>query len=202
MQIEKKTAHPFTNAQLSQRNSDKDTPSHTSVNSIKVSRFNGAKNAKPCGEVTIGYVLETIRTGGKGGTIRHQVEAIRDKHRYGDENAKKLAQELKQQLPAVTFSETFTERKNNALVQHSGFLCADLDHVSDVAAIKDKLAQSPHVVGNFYFAKWRWIKCCLSRISRCSATHRQLSRGRATHPRANWRPDRSMRAETRLGCVS
>src|SRR5207249_4214719 len=106
---------------------DDNTPSANGVNSIKVSRFDGAKNAEPCGEVTIRYVLEAIRTGGKDDGLRHQVEAIRDKHRYGDENAKKLAGELKLQLPAVTFSGTFTERKNGALKQHSGLLCADID---------------------------------------------------------------------------
>src|SRR5260370_27716806 len=109
MQIQKEAAHPFTNAQLNtQKTNDNDTPSANGVKSIKVSRFVGAKNPVPCGDASIEQVLTAILTGGKDGTIRHQVEAIRDKLRYGDASAKKLAGELKLQLPAVTFCGTFT----------------------------------------------------------------------------------------------
>jgi hypothetical protein len=89
-------------------------------------------------------VVEAIRTGGK--KLRRQVEHIRDKLRYGDDSAKKLAGELKKQLPAVLWSGTFTKRANDALVQHSGLLCADLDKLGDsLADMREKLKRSPYL---------------------------------------------------------
>src|SRR5438128_12243378 len=127
MTQKKEAAHPTKNAQLDTRNTNSEnTPLTSGFKSIEVSFSDGAKTNALRRDVTIGYLLESIRTGGKGGMLRQQVEAIRDKQHHGDKNAKKLACELKLQLPAVTFSGTFTERRNGALTQHSGLICADL----------------------------------------------------------------------------
>lgn len=39
----------------------------------------------------------------------------------------------------VTFSGTFTERKDQGLITHSGYLCIDFDHLPDLLRIKDIL---------------------------------------------------------------
>jgi VirE N-terminal domain len=146
MQIQKETAHSVTNAPPdTQITDDNDTPSAKGVNQIVVSLFKGAKSTDPR-DVTIGQLLAAIRTGKTKDNLRQQIEQIRDKHRYGDENAKKLAGELKLQLPAVTFSGVFTERNNGALRQHSGLLCADLDKLGDsLPNVREALKKSPYV---------------------------------------------------------
>src|SRR5258708_39679759 len=60
--------------------------------------------------------------------------------------AKREEGELKKQLPAVLWSGTFTRRANDALVAHSGLLCADLDSLNGTLQdVRQKLSQSPHV---------------------------------------------------------
>jgi hypothetical protein len=102
--------------------------------------------------VSAGKIIEAILTGGKGGKIRSTVEQVRftlrrELNEHGDtKRAKLAASEVKKQLPAVLWSGTFTERKNNALVRHSGLLCADLDGLnSSLHDVRDKLKASPHV---------------------------------------------------------
>ncbi len=95
-------------------------------------------------------VIETIRTGGK--ELRGRVELIRETSQrelaiHGDaKRAKVAAAELKKQLPAVLWSGRFTKRANDALLQHSGLLCADLDSLNgSLADVRVKLSESPHL---------------------------------------------------------
>jgi hypothetical protein len=82
-------------------------------------------------------VLKAIRDGGKGEKFKGLITQIRNNYAYeaevaGDKKkAKEKAGELKRQLPGILWSGTFTERKNSALVKHSGLLCADLDDLGD-----------------------------------------------------------------------
>jgi Protein of unknown function (DUF3631)/VirE N-terminal domain len=94
-------------------------------------------------------VIETIRTGGK--ELRGRIELIRETLQrenaiHGDsKRAKVAAAELKKQLPAVLWSGTFTKRANDALVQHSGLLCADLDGLNgSLLDARRKLLSSPY----------------------------------------------------------
>ena len=72
-----------------------------------------------------------IRTGGK--KLRGQITQIRNRFEAelditGDLQAAKLAvEQLKKDLPGVTWSGRFSYRASDKLVQHSGLLCADLD---------------------------------------------------------------------------
>jgi len=44
-----------------------------------------------------------------------------------------------------TFSGSFgPERRNNSLIQHSGLMCHDFDHLEDVPATRKLLLQDPH----------------------------------------------------------
>jgi Protein of unknown function (DUF3631)/BT4734-like, N-terminal domain len=94
--------------------------------------------------------IGTIRTGGK--ELRGRVELIRETLQrelaiHGDaKRAKVAAAELKKQLPAVLWSGTFTKRANDALVQHSGLLCADLDSLNgELSTVREKLLKSPYL---------------------------------------------------------
>jgi len=116
---------------------------------IQVSTVTSALDTVPH-DYDAGTVVEAIRTGGK--KLRRQVELIRDTLRdeltkHGDKKrAKQATDGLKKQLPAVLWSGTFTKRANNALVQHSGLLCADLDSLNgELSAVREKLSESPYL---------------------------------------------------------
>lgn len=61
----------------------------------------------------------------KYGTWKEQVEKIRV------ETEKEKRDFLKRSLPSFTIAGTFTERDQYKLIQHSGFLCIDIDYFSD-----------------------------------------------------------------------
>jgi hypothetical protein len=111
-------------------------------------------------------VIETIRTGGK--KLRGQVEKIRQVTR---EQGKKAAAELKQRLPAVLWSGTFTQRANDNLVSHSGLLCADLDSLNgDLLTVRDKLVKSPHSYAVFLSPSGDGLKAVF-RVPADAVTH-------------------------------
>jgi putative DNA primase/helicase len=94
--------------------------------------------------------ITAIRTGGK--KLRGQVESLRSTIQreltdHGDaKRAKQAASEQKKQLPAILWSGTFTRRANDALLQHSGLLCADLDGLnSSLPDVRQKLKGSPYL---------------------------------------------------------
>jgi len=61
----------------------------------------------------------------KNGTWKERVELVRSEP---DEVRRKAHKKL---LPAVTVGGTFTERKENGLEKHSGFICIDVDNYTD-----------------------------------------------------------------------
>jgi len=50
-----------------------------------------------------------------------------------------------------TFSGTFASRKNEALIQHSGLMTIDLDHLSDVKELKTKLLEDINIDSDLLF---------------------------------------------------
>jgi len=44
------------------------------------------------------------------------------------EKDKELRNKLKQELPAICFSGTFSKRQDSALMEHSGLICLDFDN--------------------------------------------------------------------------
>lgn len=69
----------------------------------------------------------------KYGKWKNQVEPIRQ------EKDKAKRDQLKKSLPGVTISGTFSAREEESLVEHSGFLCVDIDNFNDkTALIEDK----------------------------------------------------------------
>jgi VirE N-terminal domain/AAA domain len=102
-------------------------------------------------DIRVDQVLTAIRTGGE--KLKGQITQIRNRFEAelaitgGDRKAAKLALDvLKKQLPAVLPSGQFSKRGNDALVMHSGLLCADLDSLGQRRPeIREQLKQSPHV---------------------------------------------------------
>jgi VirE-like protein len=80
----------------------------------------------------------------RAGVYRQEIERLIRVRAQGDAAAYRQA---KERLPALTFGGTFhPSRSIKHLVQHSGLVHADLDHLPDVAALKQALCQNPHVV--------------------------------------------------------
>jgi hypothetical protein len=71
-------------------------------------------------EVNISYVFDKIR---KGGPFVQQIERIQELNKT-DENS---AQELKKQLPGVTFCGIFKQRKADKLIKATGLVILDFD---------------------------------------------------------------------------
>src|SRR5262249_26271028 len=56
----------------------------------------------------------------------------------------------KKKLPAILFSGKFSRRANDALLKHSGLICADLDSLnSDLPLVREKLSESARVYAVF-----------------------------------------------------
>lgn len=116
-------------------------------------------------------VVNAIRTG----KWRNPVESVRsayattytealargDDHKAAVLAAKKAVADAKKRLPGCTFSGTFSKRGNDALLAHSGLLCADLDDLDAeaLASCRATLAQSPHVWSVFTSPTGSGLKC-------------------------------------------
>jgi hypothetical protein len=85
--------------------------------------------------IEVEKALERIRVGKSAQKIIEIREQL-DKER---------ANKLKCNLPSVCFSGKFSERKDNALIEHSGFICLDFDNLQDVEQEKNKLKSDPFV---------------------------------------------------------
>lgn len=99
----------------------------------QVSLFRGATDAHPVRTLTIGAVLTAIQTG----SYRAPIERLRHLHTSRGQAVYNAA---KQRLDAVTFGGTFApKRSKTTLVQHSGLVHGDLDHLNDLQVMKQTL---------------------------------------------------------------
>tara|TARA_R110000751_G_scaffold192009_1_gene297605 strand:+ start:3124 stop:4941 length:1818 start_codon:yes stop_codon:yes gene_type:complete len=74
----------------------------------------------------------------KEGNSAKPIGALRD----GDKSQKN-------QLPAVLFSGEFRSRKDSDIIEHSGFIVLDFDHVGDVQRVKDAIS-----IDSFVYSCW------------------------------------------------
>lgn len=67
------------------------------------------------------------------------------------DDPKKAVAEYKLKLPAILWSGRFSTRASTGIIQHSGLLCLDLDHLSseEIARLHDELRSDPHAYGCF-----------------------------------------------------
>lgn len=84
---------------------------------LKVTVFKDLYSLKNPKYVDIDYVLQKIQEE----VCRDLVTSIREEKNKSDRNL------LKKKLPCVLFSGEFSSRADNALINHSGFICLDFD---------------------------------------------------------------------------
>ncbi len=89
--------------------------------------------------ISVDYALERVRSG-KSLEMITKIRQQIDKER---------ANSMKKNLPSVCFSGIFKERLDDKLVQHSGFIVLDFDHVSDLTKKKTELFKH-----DFIYAVW------------------------------------------------
>jgi lipoate-protein ligase A len=90
----------------------------------------------------IEFVLERI----KNGKYIDLINQIRE------EEDKSARNELKKNLPAVCFSGTFNRRSDDAIIEHSGYICLDFDgyeNHSDMFKEKKKMIADKYVMSVF-----------------------------------------------------
>jgi hypothetical protein len=108
-----------------------------------VNRFRNSFDSTPTETLTLIQALETIRTG----YYRSEVRLVRAilAHR-----GKAAYDKAKAQLSAFTFGGVFAPSRGNAhRQQHTGIVHGDLDHLSDVAAVKQAICSHPCTVYAF-----------------------------------------------------
>lgn len=92
---------------------------------MKISLFPRANATKPDSVISVDDFLNNI----KYGTWKDLIEPIRT------EQDKEKRKTLKEQVPAVTISGTFTSRNQNNIIKHSGFIAIDIDGFNDKSPI-------------------------------------------------------------------
>jgi hypothetical protein len=104
-----------------------------SISMVKKADRTECRNAK------ITNLFSATRTG----KYRKPIEEIREVYSYvlnetgSRKEAKKAVDSLKKQLPAVTPSGLFGRRAGDALIQHSGIYCADLDFLAQIEPVRE-----------------------------------------------------------------
>jgi predicted P-loop ATPase len=106
---------------------------------MNISLFNRLpEKGKPheCDEV---IDLKTFLVDVKTGRWKNLIEPIRE------EADKRKRDSLKKNIPSVTIAGTFKVRKQEELIEHSGFICVDIDEFND----KTALLQDPYTYSLF-----------------------------------------------------
>lgn len=92
-------------------------------------------NIHPYAKITLPRIFSAI-TGTFFEARTKKLRAIKDK-----DQARKFKA---QSFHYVTFSGTFSKRNNNNLIQHSGYLCFDLDDLVNLESVRDALKRDEH----------------------------------------------------------
>lgn len=107
---------------------------------MKVDFFKDAFSTLPQGRSRdAAYYLDRIRTG----AVKKTVDEVRSKLTKAEKN------EVKKKLGVVTFAGTFHKRSKDQLKEASGLVILDVDGVSDLKTIKDRLIKD-----KFVYACW------------------------------------------------
>ena len=137
------------------------------------------------------------------GRWKREITKIRAAFNNGEKD-RALIDLLKRSLPAAMLSGTFSHRANDALVRHSGLICADLDSLGErLPDIRQRLETSPHVWAIFLSPSGDGLKA-LFRTTDDPARHRDSFRAieRHVHNLTGVRIDQSGKDPARLCFVS
>ena len=117
---------------------------------MQVSFFKGGiKNTTPTKHAPIVGILEAI----KNGFWKTEIETLRlCSHNEFDE--------LKKTLPYFTASGTFSQRKDEALIAHSGLIQIDIDKLTDaqIEDISARVITDPYIYASFLSPSGRGLK--------------------------------------------
>jgi hypothetical protein len=101
------------------------------------------------------------------GRCKDRVDWIRRCRADSDEGA---LLEAKRQLPVICWSGRFSRRDAAGLIEHSGIVVLDFDHVEDAANLRDAMREHPHCMGAFISPSGDGVKA-LMRADAEAATH-------------------------------
>ncbi|RIV20386.1 hypothetical protein DYU11_20255 [Fibrisoma montanum] len=104
----------------------------------------------------------------RDGASRDLVEKLRY---YRAEGNHTEADVIKRQLPCICFSGRFSKRANEAIIQHSGYVCLDFDKLPDPQGAKRYLATLPFVYAAWISPSGTGVKA-LVRIPKNATAHR------------------------------
>ena len=121
---------------------------------LEVTIFKDIKETEQPFHRDVSVMLKRIQDG----TSKELVKGIRS------ENDKTKRNILKQSLPAICFSGTFTKRMDSALTKHSGLICLDFDgykSTKDMLQEKERLSKDKYVYSVFISPSGNGLKLWL-----------------------------------------
>lgn len=131
----------------------------------EISLYPSVADIKSNKTIPFDLFLESIRDG-KWQDVVNKIRVIKDK---------KERNELKVRIaPCVTIPGTFTQRYDNNITAHSGYVAVDIDDVGDPEALKDKLKGDKYVVAAFTSISGRGL-CAIFKVN--PEKHREAFQG-------------------------
>lgn len=107
------------------------------MSELKISAFRHAKDTQPADVFASAIINGILR-----GRWRELIESLGILNEEG-------YKELKKELPCVTWSGTFSERKASALIEYSRIVVLDIDNVPEPEKVRDSLVDDPYVLFAF-----------------------------------------------------
>jgi len=126
------------------------------LDDVRFSVFENATSTKPRTSASIHELLSLIKT--PPDILLKQIENLRLHLMKGDEEKYKHG---KKKLVAVTVSGTFSGRKTEGLVDHSGILQIDIDKVENPSMLRDKIVQDQHILSAFLSPSNQGVKALM-----------------------------------------
>lgn len=140
---------------------------------LEVTIFKDIKETEQPFHRDVSVMLKRIQDG----TSKELVKGIRS------ENDKTKRNILKQSLPAICFSGTFTKRMDSALTKHSGLICLDFDgykSTKDMLQEKERLSKDKYVYSVFISPSGNGLKA-LVKIPEDPDNHKNYFNSLQTH---------------------
>lgn len=133
------------------------------INATNISLFDNAFAKESNEVIPVDMFFENIRNGAWQDIVL-PLRALR-----GEERDK-----AKKRVPCVTLAGTFSTRRDDGLVDHSGLIAIDIDELQEPGKMKEKLSKDPYVYAAFVSIGGKGL-CVVFKIT--SSKHREAFRG-------------------------
>ena len=130
-------------------------------------------------DIRLRAALDGIRTG----RWKAPVERVRAAFARNDKPA---GDRLKARLPGIIFSGRFIQRADDALVEPSGVICLDFDHLPDPAEARAKVATIKNVIAAFISPSGTGLKVLVQSDAHDAASHKARYRETMERARADF----------------